>query len=119
MEIILFITTLTCGTIVAFNLCVVELTNTLNMEAIIAIMDIWAMLGLTFAYFYLAEWITSDQLEVGVIFYNSPWYQLSIKHQKLLALPIQRAASELRLKCFNLFECSLLTFSAVSVERIR
>lgn len=112
METILFIATLTCSLVIACNLCVFDLSDTFSLEIFVAIFDLYAIL-LNFAYFYLAERISTDSLEIGDFFYNSPWYQLPAKHQSLLVLPIQRARRELRLSGLGIFECSLMTFSAV------
>lgn len=112
---ILFNVAFTCIIVIACNLLVIELNNQLNMEIIVAMVDLCVMLGITFAYFYLSEWITSDLFEIGDIFYNAPWSRLPIKQQKLFVLlPIQRAERGLRLKCLGLFECSLAVFWMVS-----
>lgn len=114
MEAILFNMIFTCTVVIAFNLFVIESSDGYNFEMIIAFIDLSFMVGLTFAYFYLSEWITTDLLEIGDIFYDSPWYRLPTKHQKLLTLPIQRAGRELRLTGLGLFDCSLAVFSGVS-----
>lgn len=113
MELVLFNMATTCVIIIAFNLLVVELNDTFNMEAMIAFIDLYLMLGLTFAHFYLSEWITSDLSDIGDIFYNSPWYQLPLKQQTLMALPIQRAGRVFRLQCLGLCNCSLAIFASV------
>lgn len=114
MEIILFNKAVMCIIAIALNLYAVELNDTLSLEAIIAIFDLYLILSLALVYFYFAEQITSDLLDIGDMFYNSPWYHLPIRQQKLLTLPIQRAARELRFKCLNIFDCSLAVFAAVN-----
>lgn len=115
MKVILFNMTFTCIIAIAFNLYVVELNGTLNMQLSMALIDLAFVLGLTFAHFALSERISSELLEVGDHFYNSPWYRLKISQQKLLVLPIQRAHQEIRLKALNIFECSLPVFSSVQI----
>lgn len=105
--------TLTCIIGIAFNLFVFELNDTLNLEIVIASIDLAAYPGLTFLYFYLSEWITSDLLDISDVFYNSSWYYLPLQHQKLLVLPIMRAGRDLRLKSLGLFDCSLAVFASV------
>lgn len=114
MELILFYITLTCTIAIAFNLFVVELSDALSFETIIAIVDLYLILGLTFAYYFLAEWITSDLLDIGDIFYNSQWYRLAPRQTKLLAFPIRRAQRVLRFKSLGFLDCSLPVFASVS-----
>lgn len=115
MKVTLFNSTFTCVICIAFNLFVIELIESVNVEMMVAFIDIGFVIGLTFAYFYLAEWITSDLLSIGDHFYSSAWFQLPVKQQKLLALPIQQAQRELRLKGLGLFDCSLPVFSSVMI----
>lgn len=105
--------TFTCITVIVFNLFVIELSSTITLEIYCALGDLFTGLALTFVYFYLSEWITSDLLEIGDYFYNSAWYRLPAKQQKLLVLPIRRAQREFRLKGFGLFDCSLEVFGMV------
>lgn len=116
MELILFNMTLTCTIVLAFNLLVVELNGTINLEIFVAFVDLGVVLGLTIGYYYPAEWITSDLLMIGDHFYESYWYRLPAHQQKLLVLPIQRAQRELRLKGLGLFECSLSVFLTVNCQ---
>lgn len=113
MQVTLFNLTFTCVICVAFNLFVFELIESLNVEVMVAFIDIGFVIGLTFALFYIAEWITSDLLSVGDHFYNSDWFQLPVRQQQLLVLPIQRAQRELRFKGLGLFDCSLPVFTSV------
>lgn len=119
MSVALFILTFTCTIVIAFNFLVVELAETVNVEMIIALTDIGVMIGITFAHFYLAEWVTTDLFDIGDLFYNSAWYCLPVKRQKLLTLPIQRASREFRLRGLDVFDCSLPAFSAVQKKRIQ
>lgn len=114
MKVVLFNMTFTCSIVIALNLFVFELSETLNLELIVAFIDMAGISPLTFALFYFAERITSDLLSIGDHFYNSAWFQLPVKQQKLLVLPIQQAQRERRLKGLGLFDCSLALFSSVS-----
>lgn len=58
---------------------------------------------------------TTDLLEIGDIFYNSAWYRLPIKEQRLLALPIQRSQREFRLSGLGFLDCSLAVYSSVKL----
>lgn len=105
--------TLNCVIAIAFNLFVLELNESINMEIFIALVDLGAELGMTAAHFFLSEYITMDLLKIGDIFYNSPWFQLPTKQQMRLVLPIQRAQREIRLTGLDLFQCSLDVFVSV------
>lgn len=107
--------TFTCVIVITLNLLVVELNESINLEVIVAFLNAGIMIGLTFALFYLAEWITSDLLSIGELFYNSAWYRLSVHEQTRLVLSIQRAHRELRLNGLGLFACSLPVFSSVKL----
>lgn len=114
MDLIIFNITFTCTAVIAFNLLVVELNESINFEMLVAFADLVVVLLITALYFFHSEWITSDLYEIGDNFYNSPWYILPIRHQRLLVLPIQRAGREFRLKGLGIFECSLVLFLAVN-----
>lgn len=116
MEVILFNITLTCTIVIAFNLLVVELNDSLSFEMFIAFVDLGVVLTLTAVYYFHSEWITADLWEISDNFYNSPWSLLLVKHQKLLVLPIQRGQREFRLKGLGLFNCSLPVFVMVSQQ---
>lgn len=112
---ILFNITVTCTVTITFNLFVVELNETLSLATYIALLDLYLVLGLTFAYFYLSERISIDLMAIGDVFYDSAWYRFTAKQQKLLWLPIQRAQENVRLTGLGLFECSLPVFAAVGL----
>lgn len=114
MEIILFLITLTCVVVIAFNLYVLELNAAINLEAIIAVLDMFFAIAMAFVYFYISEWITMDLMKIGDNLYNSPWYcVLAVEQQKLLVLSIQQAQRERRLRGLGLFDGSLVVFASV------
>lgn len=114
MEVIIFNITFTCTAVIAFNLLVVELNDSINFEMVVAFADLVVVLLITAVYFFHSEWITSDLFEIGDSFYNSPWFLLSMKQQRLLVIPIQRAGREFRLKGLGISDCSLAAFSTVN-----
>lgn len=111
----LFVMALTCTMAVAMNLFAVELNGIFSMTTLVACIDLFSVNSLMVIYSYLSEWITSDLLEIGDIFYNSAWYQLPVNEQRLLTLPIGRAQREFRLSGLGLFDCSLAVFSSVKI----
>lgn len=116
MALILFSLTLLCTSDIALNLLSVEVNFALNQGMLNVFINFLMVFALTFAHYFLSEYVTADLLEIGEIFYNSAWYQLPVKHQRLLALPIERAQREVRLKNVDLFDCSLAIFSSVKIK---
>lgn len=103
----------TCIIGIAFNAFVIEISETFTLETFVAVADLCIVIGVTFAHFYLSEQVTSDLLAIADIFYNSTWYRLPARQQKLVVLPIQRADRDLRLNGLGMFECSLSVFATV------
>lgn len=114
MELLLFFITMTCIVDIAFNLYILELISSISLGTIIAVLHMVFATNLTFAYYYLSEWMTRDLAQIGEHFFNSPWYRvLSAKEQRLLAFAIQQAQREIRLRGLGLFDGSLTVFSSV------
>lgn len=116
MEPILFCMTFTCTLVTAFSLNVFVMDAANMLDKIFALTNFGAVLQLTFAYFLLSDWITSDLMAIDEFFYNSPWYRLPARQQRLLTLPMQRAHREIRLTGLGLVDCSLPVFAAVNSQ---
>lgn len=65
MQVTLFIVTLACAISIACNLFVVEMSDGLTFEILLAFVDLTIWIGLTFVYHYLSECISTDSLAVG------------------------------------------------------
>lgn len=115
MELISFSMILACTLVIALNLLAIELNYAISIEMLNVFINFSLMLISTFMYCYLSECLTSDLLDIGDIFYNSAWYQLAVKEQRLSMLPIERAQRVFRLRGLGLFDCSLTVFSTVKV----
>lgn len=115
MELILFTMTITCSVVLAFSLFVIDFCGVFSYDALNATLNSILILAVMFTYCYLSEGMTSDLVGIGNIFYNSQWYRLRVKEQKLMALPIQRAQRAYRLKGLHLYDCSLAVFSSVGM----
>lgn len=113
MELIIFNITFTCIIVITCNLFVIETNDTLSFPIIVALCDMFSLVGLSFIYFYFSEQITFSLMEIGDFFYDSAWYRLPSKQQSHLVLPIQRAQREFRLRGLHLFNCSLPVFLSV------
>lgn len=114
MEMILFFITLECTVVIAFNLYVLEMNSTVNMETIVSMFSLFILITFTFTHFYLSEWITVDLMSVADIFYNSPWYCMPPRLQIMMVMPIGKSQVEFRLKGLGIFECSLAVFKTVN-----
>lgn len=113
MGMILFALTLLCTIDMALNLRALEVNVAFSVEMLNTFVNFSMVIALTFAHYYFSEQITTDLLAIGEILYNSTWYELPVKQQRLIALPIQRAQREIRLRSLELFDCSLPVFSSV------
>lgn len=115
-ESVLFTMMLMVTTGIAMNLFAIELNGVFSLQGLNAILASLFILMLMFGYCFASECVTSDLMEIGDIFYNSPWYRLPLKQQKLLTLPIQQAQREFRLSGLGLVDCSLEVFSSVKLN---
>lgn len=113
MGLILFALTLLCTLDIALNLSAAESNNLLSLKMLYICANLLLVVMLAFVHSYLSERVTSDLLGIGEIFYSSAWYKFPVIHQRLMALPIERAQCEIRLKNLDLFDCSLAVFSSV------
>lgn len=118
MEVALFCMLLACSVIIALNLFALESNDLLSMGAAVSIDEFGTVLAMTFAHCYVSERITVALASVRGFFYASPWYELPVRLQRPLTLPIRRAAFEFRLKSLGLIDCSLATFLSVSGNRL-
>lgn len=112
---ILFQIILTCTIVIALSLFVLELNDFLSIETLIALINLICVLMPMVIYCYLSEWVTSDLMEIGEIFYNSNWHRLPNKEQRLVALSIGQAQRVFRLRGLGLIDCSLAVFSSVKL----
>lgn len=112
VELILFTMAFICIIVIAMSLFVVEIYG-VSVEAIFASNAISFVLLVMFKYCHLSEGLTTDMLEIADIFYESEWYRLPVKQQRLMTLPIGRAQREFRLSAMGLFDCSLAVYSSV------
>lgn len=115
MELILFHMSLMCTIVIALNLFAFELNDPLSLQGMNVFINLMVFVMLTFAHYFLSERLTSNLLEIGDIFYNSSWYRLPVKRQRLLVLPIERGHCVLRLRALGLFDCSLENFASVKL----
>lgn len=114
MSMVLFITILTCATNIAFDLYVIDLHDSFNFNLAIAVANMCIITGITFVYCFLSERITTELLAIAEVFYYSAWYQLPVKQQRIVMLPIARSQREFRLTCLGFIDCSLPVFSSVN-----
>lgn len=119
MKSVLSFQLLVCVINIAFGLFSLDQTlDEFNSTAEHSIVSIFCMLSLALIYFYYADRLTVDLLEIGDVFYNLLWYKLPAQEQKLLIFPIRRAQQEFRLKGIEIFICSLQYFGTVCVHYV-
>lgn len=69
-----------------------------------------------YIYSYFSENITMKSFEVGDLAYEPLWYKMPMSQQKAVILIINQSQKEFRLTGLGMFDCSLLTFSAVRIS---
>lgn len=113
MEEMIFFVILTSIIVIAFNLFAMESSDWMSLQTIVGIGTLSCLLPLDFVYCFCSEMVAACLYEIGDIFYDSAWYRLPVKYQRLTILPIQRAGREMQFKCLGLVECSLAMFATV------
>lgn len=98
------------------HLLTIDRNGLLSLEGLCAIIASAIALLVLYIHCYASEHLTADLMAIGDIFYDSTWYRLPVKQQKLLVLPIQRATQEFRLKGSGLIDCSLAVFLSVKIS---
>lgn len=115
-EMILF-TMATSTMNLAFNLFALESNDLISLEILSAVGVLAIMLLLNFSYCYFAEMVAAALYKIGDVFYDSAWYQMPVKLQKIIMLPIQRTGKEMRFRSFGFVDCSLAMFLMVNSKK--
>lgn len=113
MSPLLFFLLLSYSIIIAVFLFNVEALDELNFVVFGILTALSQLVMQLVIYSRLSEYITEDLSATGDLFYESPWYRLSPKQQKLYILPILRSQREFRLMGLGIIECSLRICAAV------
>lgn len=116
MSEILFYQLVMCAIATAINLYALQSNGIFTVHAITSTYDLASVLTATFIYCYLSEMLTCDLSGICEIFYNSAWYQLPAKQQKLVFYTIQHSQRSFRLRGIGIIECSLGTFFMVGLD---
>lgn len=66
-----------------------------------------------YVYCYFSERFTERAFDIGDMSYNSLWYKMSMKEQKLVGLVIRQAQKEFRMSGYGIIKCSLGAFQSV------
>lgn len=115
MSTILFLLLLSYSITIAALLISLQLLNTLTVASFGLVIAVVNILTQILIYCAFSENMTHDLLATGDIFYNSPWYRLSVTLQKLYVLSILRPQRKFRLSGLGIIECSLGVFASVGV----
>lgn len=114
LSLIIFMHLLCCSIIIAFNLILLEASDRIDFQVMASIYIMLSETALNFLFCYLSERITVALSKIGVAFYESMWFHLPTRQQKLLALTIARSQQEFYYDGLGLVYCSLETFGRVS-----
>lgn len=115
MSAILFVLLLSYAVTIAIFMFGLELVRPLGVTffgLLTALLNFLAQLAI---YCYFSENVTHDLLATSDLFYESPWYRLPYKLQKLYVVPIARAQRQFRLTGLGIIECSLRVFASVAI----
>lgn len=104
---------------IAIFLIYLGLVNIVSIPGIGMITTIINLLVQLVIYCAFSEKVTNDLFESGDLFYESPWYRLPVKLQKLYILPVQRSQKEFRLSGLGIIECSLGVFASVGLLNLK
>lgn len=63
-----------------------------------------------------AQSVTSNAFEVADVIYDTLWYQLPMKQQKMICMTIRLAQKPVYLQGYKIFTCSMETFLTVSKQ---
>lgn len=100
----------------AILLLAVDVDNLFTITTVSVIDGLVFVFVQTFFYCYLSEGVTSKLRSIGDIFYESAWYQLPVKQQQMVQLPILQSEREFRLMGLGIIDCSLWVFVSVSIK---
>lgn len=114
MDVPLFANLLTCATVIAFNLLLLEVSDHVDLSIAASLYDMGTVVAMTIIFCLLSELITAALLRIGDAFYESMWYRLPPRQQKLLGLPIQRSQRVFYFEGLGLIYSSLYTFVRVN-----
>lgn len=92
------------------NVTAIDFNLLLNLDCLLTYLII------CYIYCHFSENMTTKSFEIGDIVYNSFWYKMSIKEQKIIILMIQQSQKEFRLSGLGLIDCSLATFLTVTIN---
>lgn len=94
-------------------------TNTLDFEFLGTFSSIIVILIQLIIYCHLSENVTNDLAQTGDVFYESQWFPLPVKLQKVYILPILRSQKDFRVTGLGIIECSLRVFASVRLTLLR
>lgn len=106
-----------CATYVAISLFAIDRSlQNINLNTLINIYCLLTSLVFNFFICSYSEDLTQRSFDVAEIIYDSNWYQLQYKQQKLLIMSIQRSRRIFRLKGFQIVDCSMEIFLKVRLN---
>lgn len=116
MSVPLFANLLTGATVIAFNLLLLEVSDHIDLSIATSIFNMGEIVIVTIIFCLISELITTGLLTIGDAFYESAWYRLPHRQQKLVGLAVQRGQRVFYLKGLGLIYCSLYAFFQVNFK---
>lgn len=89
--------------------------NLQNMtyEFVINLFCLLLEIQLNFISCHYAQTVTTQSFEIADVIYNSFWYRMPIREQKMIQMTIHLSQKPVHLKGYKIFTCSMETFLTV------
>lgn len=111
---VLFYKMISCTAMLAFSFTAFDgNASKISFDLFCTILQSGLELSSAFVYCANADDITELIASIGDIFYNSLWYRMNVKEQKLVVSTIQRAQKPFRLNSYGICDCSREKFLKV------
>lgn len=113
---VIFIKLLTCVLLLVLALLSLDQFTVVDFNLLYTWYFLLNCLFLCYVYCHCSESITAKSFEISYVVYSSLWYEMSVEQQKAIILIIQRSQKKFRLTGLGLVDCSLATFSSVTIH---
>lgn len=119
MSATLFALLLMYGITIAVFMIGLAATNTFDFEFLGTFSGTIVILIQLIIYCHLSENVTNHLALTGDLFYESQWFPLPVKLQRVYILPILRSQKDFRVTGLGIIECSLRVFASVRFTLFR
>lgn len=116
MSVVIFIILLSCVLLLVLTLLSLDQLTVVDFNLLYSLHSLLHYLLICYVYCHFSEIITAKSFEICYVVYSSLWYEMSVEQQKAIILIIQRSQKEFRLTGLGLVDCSLTTFTSVTIH---